>query len=198
MKTFFFFGDSITLGVNDVIAGGWPGRFAGLLTQAGVPVPPTTFYNLGVRRHASTQIRNRWKTEFYARKMADADPFLLFCFGTVDMAAPTGKVVVSIPDSVENARHILKAASEVAPVILVSPPPVRQADHNERIATLNTAYAALCQELVIPYLNIYAELNQSSAYKNDLSDGLHPGEVGNRLIAEKVAGFVPIQEWLEK
>lgn len=48
MKTFFFFGDSITLGVNDTLAGGWIGRFAGLASQrAGLPVPPSTFYNLG-------------------------------------------------------------------------------------------------------------------------------------------------------
>ena len=39
MKTFFFFGDSITLGVNDAPAGGWVGRFAGLAAQAGLPVP---------------------------------------------------------------------------------------------------------------------------------------------------------------
>lgn len=198
MKVFFFFGDSITLGVNDVMAGGWVGRFAGLVAQAGVPVPPTTFYNLGVRRHASTQIRNRWKTEFYVRKIADADPFLIFCFGTVDMAAPTGSVVVPVPDSVENARHILKTASETAPVLLVSPPPVRQADHNERIAALNTAYAELCQSLAVPYLDIYSELARSPIYKNDLSDGLHPGEAGNRLIAEKLASFAPVREWLEK
>ena len=53
MKTFFFFGDSITLGVNDAPAGGWVGRFAGLAAQAGLPVPPSTFYNLGVRKHAA-------------------------------------------------------------------------------------------------------------------------------------------------
>lgn len=53
MKTFFFFGDSITLGVNDTLAGGWIGRFAGLASQrAGLPVPPSTFYNL-----ASANIR---------------------------------------------------------------------------------------------------------------------------------------------
>ena len=61
MKTFFFFGDSITLGVNDTLAGGWIGRFAGLASQrAGLPVPPSTFYNLGVRKHSSLQIRERW------------------------------------------------------------------------------------------------------------------------------------------
>ena len=88
MKTFFFFGDSITLGVNDTLAGGWIGRFAGLASQrAGLPVPPSTFYNLGVRKHSSLQIRERWVSEYRSRVNDATVPYLIFCFGTVDMAA---------------------------------------------------------------------------------------------------------------
>ena len=78
MKTFFFFGDSITLGVNDAPAGGWVGRFAGLAAQAGLPVPPSTFYNLGVRKHASRHIRRRWLSEYRARLNDAAVPYLIF------------------------------------------------------------------------------------------------------------------------
>ena len=51
-ETFFFFGDSLTLGVNDnAMPGGWVSRLVLLGSQAGwYDMPPATFYNLGVRR----------------------------------------------------------------------------------------------------------------------------------------------------
>ena len=78
MKTFFFFGDSITLGVNDTLAGGWIGRFAGLASQrAGLPVPPSTFYKLGVPKHSSLQIRERWAAEYSTRVRDATVPYLI-------------------------------------------------------------------------------------------------------------------------
>ena len=61
MKLFYFFGDSITLGVNDAPAGGWVARLAGLAGEKGLPVPPDTFYNLGVRKNTSRMILERWE-----------------------------------------------------------------------------------------------------------------------------------------
>ena len=56
MKIFHVFGDSVTLGVNDAPAGGWVARLAGKAAEAGLPVPPDTFYNMGVRKNSSRMI----------------------------------------------------------------------------------------------------------------------------------------------
>lgn len=194
MKTFFFFGDSITLGVNDVAAGGWVGRLAGLAAAAGLPVPPSTFYNLGARRHSSRHIRQRWLAEYRARLTADTSPYLLFCFGTVDMAAPNGNVVVPPEESLANARAILEEARGEAPLLLISAPPVKNPEHGDRIAALDKSYAALCESLNLPYADIFAELG--GAYIDDLSDGLHPGETGNRLMAECLLRHPTFREWI--
>ena len=193
MKTFFFFGDSITLGVNDAPADGWVGRFSGLAAQAGLPVPPSTFYNLGVRKHASRHIRQRWLAEYRARLNDATVPYLLFCFGTVDMAAPQGAVVVPLEESLENARVILSEALQEAPVLMFSAPPVRNLEHQQRIARLDEAYANLCREIGVEYLDLQAEL--PSAYVEDLADGLHPGARGNLMIAKRLLAAPIMREW---
>lgn len=195
MKTFFFFGDSITLGVNDTLAGGWIGRFAGLASQrAGLPVPPSTFYNLGVRKHSSLQIRARWASEYRSRVNDATVPYLVFCFGTVDMAAPNGNVVVPMQESIQNAQAILSEAQMEAPVLMMGPPPVKNPDHLERLNKLNETYAGLCLDLGVAYLDLLKGL--PAVYVADLDDGLHPGKTGNMLIAEQLLNAPIVQGWI--
>ena len=192
MKTFFFFGDSITLGVNDTLAGGWIGRFAGLASQrAGLPVPPSTFYNLCVR---SLQIRERWASEYRSRVNDATVPYLIFCFGTVDMAAPNGNVAVPMQESTQNAQAILSEAQMEAPVLMMGPPPVKNPDHLERLNKLNETYAGLCLDLGVAYLDLLKGL--PAVYVADLDDGLHPGKTGNMLIAEQLLNAPIVQGWI--
>ncbi len=198
MKLFFFFGDSITLGVNDPQGGGWVGRFAMRSTEMqGMPIPPTTFYNLGVRKQSSKAVSSRWEAEYMQRRIENASPHLIFCFGTVDMAAPSGIPVMSVEDSTVTARDILQRAKDEAPVLLMSPPPVLQTAHRERIGVLSAAYAELCNAISIPHLNLFELLRSSDAFMNDLSDGVHPGALGNSLIADLLLNFPPMQEWMQ-
>lgn len=195
MKTFLFFGDSITLGVNDTFAGGWVGRFAGLASQrAGLPVPPSTFYNLGVRKHSSLQIRERWLSEYRSRINDASVPYLVFCFGTVDMAAPDGDTVVSMKDSIQNAQAILSEAQMEAPVLMMGPPPVKNPNHFERLNKLSETYAGLCLDLGVAYLDLLKKL--PAVYVADLDDGLHPGKTGNMLIAEQLLNAPIMMDWL--
>ena len=195
MKTFFFFGDSITLGVNDTLAGGWIGRFAGLASQrAGRPVPPSTFDNLGVRKHSSLQIRERWASEYRSRVNDATVPYLIFCFGTVDMAAPNGNVAVPMQESTQNAQAILSEAQMEAPVLMMGPPPVKNPDHLERLNKLNETYAGLCLDLGVAYLDLLKGL--PAVYVADLDDGLHPGKTGNMLIAEQLLTAPIVQGWI--
>ena len=59
--TWFFFGDSLTLGVNDNrMPGGWVSRLVLLGQEAGLyRFPPATFYNLGARRPSTADRARR-------------------------------------------------------------------------------------------------------------------------------------------
>lgn len=188
MKTFFFFGDSITLGVNDTeIPGGWVSRFSLLAAKEYLlTIPPDTVYNLGVRRHTVRDIAQRWQKEMETRLVLPGlTPCLAFCFGVVDAGVPKGSQGIPVADSVAEARKLLVAAMNVTKeMMLISAPPVADAAHRARIELLNSAYAALCAELTVPYVSLYTPLCDSPVYMNDLRDGLHPGPEGNALFAE--------------
>ena len=91
-SAWFFFGDSLTQGVNDALMpGGWVSRLAVLAHEAGLcPIPRATFYNLGARRHSTAKIAARWRSELDNRLIPGMVPHLVFCAGVVDMAAPGG------------------------------------------------------------------------------------------------------------
>lgn len=196
MKTFFFFGDSLTLGVNDPSLSGWIGQ---LSVISGVPVPPSTFYNMGARKHSSLAIAKRWKQEVESRLIPESDPRLLFCFGVVDMAAPAGVQNVSIEDSINAARTILVDAVETygkSNIVMVSPFPVVDITHRERIGKLSAAYLDMCADYDIPYVDVFTRLEHHEPYLNTLSDGIHPDKDGNALIANALHEHEHIVLWM--
>lgn len=196
MKTFFFFGDSLTLGVNDKSMLGWTGRFA---ATVGLPVPPTTFYNLGARKNTSQAVASRWKSEVDRRTLPESDVRLMFCFGVVDMAAPQGDVLVPLEQSVANLKAVLDDAVSAFSqnnVCVLSPFPVTQEEHCDRVEALSAAYAAVCREAGVVYIDILSHLVGTEAYMNDLSDGIHPGERGCAIIAEYLQQQGMLADWL--
>lgn len=149
----FFFGDSLTLGVNDDrMPGGWVSRLALQGHAAGLyRIPPATFYNLGARRQTVADLARRWRQEVDSRQMPGLVPRLAFCAGVVDMASPGG----GEPSAFNKTLHLLRAmvteAASLAPTLLISPPPVADPDLRGRIANLNEAEAELCAELSVPF-----------------------------------------------
>lgn len=194
MKLFHFFGDSVTLGVNDAPAGGWVARLAGKAAAAGLNVPPDTFYNMGVRRNSSRMILERWESEFRARTMEGVPSFLLFCFGTVDMAAPKGSPNISIGESAANAREILMKAKTFGATALISAPPVTDKEHCLRLESLCTAYSSICAAVDVPFVDIFHPLLEKG-YVQDLSDGVHPGPEGNDMIASALLDAPTLETW---
>ncbi|WP_298067082.1 GDSL-type esterase/lipase family protein [uncultured Mailhella sp.] len=195
MKLCYFFGDSVTLGVNDAPAGGWVARFAGKAEKAGLLKSPDTFYNLGVRRHSSRMILERWEAEYRSRAMEGVPAYLLFCFGIVDMAAPRGAMNIPIGESAACARDILQGAGAYGSVALMSAPPVKDAEHNQRLGALCTAYAAICAAVGALFIDVYHPLMQGG-YLDDLSDGVHPGAAGNEQIANLLVQSPVVFDWL--
>ena len=196
MKIFHFFGDSVTLGVNDAPAGGWVSRLAGKAAQAGLSVPPDTFYNMGVRRNSSRMILDRFEAEFKARTMEGVPSYLLFCFGTVDMAAPKGFPNIPVGESAANARDILLKAKTFGATALVSAPPVADKEHCQRLDALCTAYSAICSAIDVPFVDIFHPLLKIG-YVNDLADGVHPGPAGNDMIASALLQAPELADWFK-
>lgn len=201
MKTFFFFGDSLTLGVNDTaIPGGWVSRFAlQAAAQRLLTVPPDTLYNLGARRHSSREIRARWRAELENRVFAGVEPRLVFCFGVSDTVIFDGRPVLPVEESLANARAILTGAMDkTKEMLLISAPPVADAEHRARIGQLNAAYAALCAELTVPYVSLFPALEHSDVYMGDLNDGIHPGPDGCTFFAEQLLAAPAMQVLLDE
>ena len=189
-ETFFFFGDSLTLGVNDnAMPGGWVSRLVLLGSQAGwYDMPPATFYNLGVRRHTSTDIAARWQAEVASRQIPGTINHLAFCLGVVDMSPAQMRPVDEVCATV---MQMLDQASALGPVLLICPPPVKEPAMSQRIASLCEAYVTACARKGHPCADVHAALAASPEYMDDLEDGLHPGPQGAALMARLLAEDPP-------
>lgn len=194
-ETWFFYGDSLTLAVNDdSMQGGWVGRLARMGSQAGFyALPPATFYNLGVRRHTVFDVKARWKQEWDARQIPGMAPHVAFCAGVVDMVPAEGKPVAEVCAAM---AAMLEEASHLAPVLLISVPPVANAEVCARIETLNTAYAAMCAEKGFAWADVYGTLRASDVYMNSLKDGTHAGPEGCAFMAESLFALPQVRAFM--
>ena len=185
-SAWFFFGDSLTQGVNDTLMpGGWVSRLAVLAHQAGLcPIPRATFYNLGARRHSTATIAARWRAELDNRLIPGMVPHLVFCAGVVDMAAPGGGQPADPRVAAAQMDELLAEAATVAPTMVISPPPVKNAAASARIGQLGTLQQQLCAGRSIAFAQVYELLADTADYMDDLSDGLHPGSQGCARMAQ--------------
>ena len=200
MKHLLFFGDAILLGVGEPGRGGWVGRLAdGLVADGRLSPAASTIYNLGVRRASSRQVQARWHQEFAVRRgLPGVDcALLLFSFGVVDMAAPKGTPNMRVDESIQTARDILIAARDEAPVLLIGPSPVANREHAERIGILSRGYSEVCAELGVGFVDLFTAFGQHTVFMNDLPDGVHPGSIGNGLIANLLLTNDALRTWLD-
>ena len=185
-SAWFFYGDSLTQGVNDALMpGGWVSRLAVLAHDAGLcPIPRATFYNLGARRHSTANIAARWRSELECRLIPGMEPHLVFCAGVVDMAAPGGGQPADPDMAAAQMDSLLAEAAGVAPVLVISPPPVTDAAASARIGQLGKLQQQICAGRGIAFAPVYEILANTPDYMDDLSDGLHPGAQGCTLMAQ--------------
>lgn len=154
-------------------------------SQAGwYDMPPATFYNLGVRRHTSTDIAARWQAEVASRQIPGTINHLAFCPGVVDMSPAQMRPVDEVCATV---MQMLDQASALGPVLLICPPPVKEPAMSQRIASLCEAYVTACARKGHPCADVHAALAASPEYMDDLEDGLHPGPQGAALMARLLA-----------
>jgi len=189
-----FVGDSFINGTGDRECLGWTGRVCAAACRQGYNV---TYYNLGIRRETSADIRDRWQAEVERRLPASCDRRVVFSFGVNDTTIEQGRRRVESRDSVENARQILTQAKRSLSVLMVGPALVSEAAQNQRICDLSVQLAALCQELEVPFLAIAERLQASTVWIPEAiaNDGAHPGAAGYEELAELVRGWWAWQGW---
>ncbi len=180
--TWFFFGDSVTLGVNDTERpGGWVSRLA-LLGAAGgaYDLPPATFYNLGCRNQKLAQIDARFEQEYQARIIPGIRSRLAFCAGTVDILG--GAEPLSLAAGL---TRMLGRARAIAPSLFICPPPVAPDAARQGLRNFGLLAVDVCRGLNVPCINLFDELMERD-FTALLTDAVHPGPQGNALLAERL------------
>ncbi|WP_096595455.1 GDSL-type esterase/lipase family protein [Calothrix sp. NIES-2098] len=192
-----FVGDSFVNGTGDPEYLGWTGRICVNANQKGYDI---THYNLGIRRDTSTDIAKRWLQEVSVRLPKDAYGRVVFSFGLNDTTIENGKTRVDLIDSIRNARKILTEAKQLYPVLMIGPAPYAEPEdpqRKKRISDLSKQFASVCQELNIPYLDIFPILEKSTIWSDEAigNDGVHPNAGGYREFARIVENWNAWLSW---
>ncbi|MBW4595839.1 MAG: lipase [Brasilonema angustatum HA4187-MV1] len=194
-----FLGESFVNGTGDPEFLGWTGRICVDATRKGYDI---TFYNLGVRRETSTQLRQRWLKEVSYRLPKEYDGRVVFSFGVNDTTLVNGKPRVELAESIENVRSILSTAKQLYPILMVGPPPCadeEQDGRDHRIVNLSKQFAVVCDQLNIPYLDIFPILQKSKIWQDEAraNDGAHPRAGGYAKFAEIVQSWDGWLNWFD-
>ena len=102
------------------------------------------------------------------------------------------------------------AAKSLSDVLWIGPTPLDESvnplrtefdtwtTYNDEIAGYDKAYAELAQDLDVDYLRLFPEFVQSERYSAalDSGDGIHPGDDGYAMIAEKISNWQAWQQYL--
>lgn len=189
-----FVGESFVNGAGDPECLGWTGRICVDANKKGYEI---TYYNLGVRRETSTNLKNRWLQEVSYRLPKEYDGRVVFSFGVNDTTIENGKLRVSLVNSILNTRQILTEAKQLYPILMVSPPPIADEEQNQRIADLNQQFALICKRLDVPYLDVFDVLVNSTIWMDEVrtNDGAHPRTAGYTEFAEIVQNWQAWKDW---
>lgn len=181
-----FIGDSFVNGTGDETALGWAGRLCAAAHEQGFPV---TYYNLGIRRNTSADMLRRWEIECSLRLPEGGDNRAVFSCGVNDTVIENGKVRISLEEARENIRQILCGAKKKYKVLMVSPPPVPDAEQNRGIRKLSQAFAQEAAAFEVPYIDLFSILESDADYMKEAlkNDGFHPGSQGYQRMAAVIS-----------
>jgi len=191
-----FIGESFVNGTGDPKCLGWSGRICQDAFSKGFDI---TYYNLGVRGETSSELRKRWLQEVSYRLPTGYDGRIVFSFGTNDTSLENGITRVSSRNSITNLQDILSIAKNLYPVLIISPSPIDDKEQNQRTWDLSKEFAKVCNELNVPYLDIFPELIKSDIWMDEVknNDGAHPRAAGYQLFAEIVQNWSGWLNWFK-
>lgn len=183
-----FIGDSFVNGTGDPECLGWTGRVVTSARRKGYNL---SYYNLGVRRETSSDIVRRWLDETKRRLPEDCRPFIVLSFGVNDTTLENGHVRVAETQSIENAQRIFIAAKSIAPALMIGPPPVADAEQNERIGRLSILWGNAAEKEDVPFLSVFESLSRDEIWMSEVSagDGSHPGAASYARLAALVEAW---------
>ena len=192
-----FVGDSFVNGTGDQECLGWTGRVCANANKKGYDI---TYYNLGIRRDTSTDIAKRWLQEVSLRLPKEYDGRVVFSFGLNDTTVENGKTRVDLADSLKNAHEILSEAQKLYPVLMIGPAPYaekKDSQRKNRNTDLCKQFALICNELNIPYLDVFPILEKSNIWINEAraNDGVHPKAGGYAEFAQIVENWEAWLNW---
>jgi lysophospholipase L1-like esterase len=164
---------------------GWAGRLCIAFSQQAYQV---TYYNLEIRGETSTELLHRWQSEAERRLKVGHDNRIVFSFGTNETTVENNKLRVGFTDSLKNARQILSDAKYRYPVLMVSPPSTADFEMRDRIQKLSENFATICQELEIPYLDVFTPLLSSTTWMTEVTVGndSYPNIAGCEELAQLI------------
>jgi lysophospholipase L1-like esterase len=205
-----FVGDSITAGTGDDECLGWPGRLSSAGRRRGHDISP---YNLGIRGDTSAMIAPRWRAECEARLPAAHPGALVFAFGINDIAREAdGRLRVEPGDSVAIARRILSEAKPWKPTLMIGPTPILRETltlslnpgqprelQDARLAATTQAYAAMCAEIGVPFLDLFTPLSADTRFRAAMAagDGIHPTAEGYAVMAQFIDTWPAWRKWFD-
>ncbi|MEV6068158.1 GDSL-type esterase/lipase family protein [Nocardia sp. NPDC052001] len=173
-----FLGESFVAGIGDRKHLGWAGRLAVRATAAGQPL---NYYNLGIRRETSTELRARWAAECTPRLPAGADCRVVISTGVNDSQYENGRPRVDPEVSADNLTAILRGTREKGwQTMVIAPPPNVDEDHNRRLLALDDSFADICDALDARYLRAHQPLRDNPIWMREVAarDGYHPDATG--------------------
>ncbi|MEC4817941.1 MAG: GDSL-type esterase/lipase family protein [Scytonema sp. PMC 1069.18] len=191
-----FVGDSYVNGTGDPEYLGWTGRICAHAHKKGYAI---THYNLGVRRETSEDIKKRWLREVSCRLPKQCNCKVVFSFGTNDTTIENGKTRVDLTASIENTRSILTEAKQLYSILMISPAPGADREQNQRTADLSKQFALVCNQLNVPYLDVFSMLEKSKIWIDEAksNDDFHPGAAGYTELAEIIQTGNVWLNWLD-
>ncbi|GGE93834.1 Lysophospholipase L1 [Chishuiella changwenlii] len=202
MTNCLFFGDSITYGEYDGILGGYVDflkRFCHTEYYTN-NAEEVNCFNLGIGGETTFGLLNRFTTEIEARLSPDNNLVFLF-YGANDLAIKDNQELVSLNDFEANLQLTVKKAKVYTDkVYLISIIPIsKQIDgvivpsgkfrSTGKIELFNQSIEKIAKEEKVNFLDVYTLFKED---KESLlsKDGVHPNEVGYKLIAEYIKPIV--------
>lgn len=199
-KRILVFGASIVWGAWD-IAGGWVQRLRQHIDKKNLADDDyfCLVYNLGVSGDGVKDMLARFKNEALARHPHNPNTIILST-GNNDSVVnnETGQNNLAFDEFQKMTKElILLAQKHAADVVVMGGLPIdkRKADpiswqqshsyKNDLVKQYNKAVAQICQELEVPFLEMFERLS-GPEFISTLDDGVHPNDQGHEMIAEIV------------
>ena len=187
------FGDSITYGCWDKACGGWVTRLR-TSYQSNQGKDQYIVYNLGISGQNVLEINERFDSECQPRMTETGKNIIVIAIGINDSQIRDQKEYVSKEVFKATLENLLKKAKTYTPTILcvgltqvdeafTCPRPNNPTIYyyNTRIKEYDELIHQTCIENNVHYLYMFDAFTI-----NDLSDGLHPNEIGHQKMSTKI------------